>query len=209
MSKQISKAVIARLPRYYRYLTELKDEGTERISSGALSERMHVTASQIRQDLNHFGEFGQQGYGYNVPYLLDQIGEILDLNHMHHMIIIGSGRLGQALAHYRNFEKRGFKVIGMFDTDPDICGTEAFGIRIRSMEELSDFVKEHTVDVAALTIPVEYAQETAAKIVEYGIGAIWNFSHAELIVPEDVQVEDVHLSDSLMRLSYLMKNRGQ
>ena len=208
MSKHISKAVIARLPRYYRYLTDLQEEGIERISSGALSERMHVTASQIRQDLNHFGEFGQQGYGYNVAYLLSQIGEILGLDQMHHMIIIGSGRLGQALAHYRNFEKRGFKVVGMFDVNPDLCGSEVSGQLIRSMEDLPVFLKEHSVDMAALTIPVECAQETAALVTRHGIRAIWNFSHAELTVPEGVQVENVHLSDSLMRLSFQMKNGG-
>lgn len=200
--KSISKAVIRRLPRYYRYLGELLEEGVERISSNELSSKMHVTASQIRQDLNNFGGFGQQGYGYNVPYLYAEIGKILGLDRTHHMIIIGAGNLGQALANYVKFEKRGFKVVGIFDINPVLKGISIRGNEIRMMDELPEFLKENDVQIATLTLPKAYAEETATILVENGIKAIWNFAHLDLAVPEDVIVENVHLSESLMRLSY-------
>lgn len=146
--KPISKAVIKRLPRYYRYLGELIEEGVERISSNELSEKMRVTASQIRQDLNNFGGFGQQGYGYNVPYLYDEIGKILGLDKTYHMIIIGAGNLGQALANYVKFEKRGFKIVGIFDVNPVLKGISIRGNEIRMMDELPEFLKEQNVDIA-------------------------------------------------------------
>ena len=200
--KSISKAVIRRLPRYYRYLGELLDEGVERISSNELSSKMHVTASQIRQDLNNFGGFGQQGYGYNVPYLYAEIGKILGLDRTHHIIIIGAGNLGQALANYVKFEKRGFKVVGIFDINPVLKGISIRGNEIRMMDELPEFLRENDVQIATLTLPKAYAEETANLLVENGIKAIWNFAHLDLAVPEDVIVENVHLSESLMRLSY-------
>ena len=200
--KGISKAVIRRLPRYYRYLGELLEEGVERISSNELSEKMRVTASQIRQDLNNFGGFGQQGYGYNVPYLYTEIGKILGLDKTHHMIIIGAGNLGQALANYVQFEKRGFKVVGIFDVKPVLKGISIRGNEIRMMDELPEFLKTHDVQIATLTLPKNNAAETADLLVKYGIKAIWNFAHLDLDVPEDVIVENVHLSESLMRLSY-------
>ena len=200
--KSISKAVIRRLPRYYRYLGELLEEGVERISSNELSSKMHVTASQIRQDLNNFGGFGQQGYGYNVPYLYAEIGKILGLDRTHHIIIIGAGNLGQALANYVKFEKRGFKVVGIFDINPVLKGISIRGNEIRMMDELPEFLKEKDVQIATLTLPKAYAEETANLLVENGIKAIWNFAHLDLAVPEDVIVENVHLSESLMRLSY-------
>ena len=200
--KSISKAVIRRLPRYYRYLGELLEEGVERISSNELSSKMHVTASQIRQDLNNFGGFGQQGYGYNVPYLYAEIGKILGLDRTHHIIIIGAGNLGQALANYVKFEKRGFKVVGIFDINPVLKGISIRGNEIRMMNELPDFLRENDVQIATLTLPKAYAEETANLLVENGIKAIWNFAHLDLAVPEDVIVENVHLSESLMRLSY-------
>ena len=193
--KSISKAVIRRLPRYYRYLGELLEEGVERISSNELSSKMHVTASQIRQDLNNFGGFGQQGYGYNVPYLYAEIGKILGLDRTHHIIIIGAGNLGQALANYVKFEKRGFKVVGIFDINPVLKGISIRGNEIR-------ILRENDVQIATLTLPKAYAEETANLLVENGIKAIWNFAHLDLAVPEDVIVENVHLSESLMRLSY-------
>ena len=199
--KSISKAVIRRLPRYYRYLGELLEEGVERISSNELSSKMHVTASQIRQDLNNFGGFGQQGYGYNVPYLYAEIGKILGLDRTHH-IIIGAGNLGQALANYVKFEKRGFKVVGIFDINPVLKGISIRGNEIRMMDELPEFLRENDVQIATLTLPKAYAEETANLLVENGIKAIWNFAHLDLAVPEDVIVENVHLSESLMRLSY-------
>ena len=200
--KGISKAVIRRLPRYYRYLGELLEEGVERISSNELSEKMRVTASQIRQDLNNFGGFGQQGYGYNVPYLYTEIGKILGLDKTHHMIIIGAGNLGQALANYVQFEKRGFKVVGIFDVNPVLKGISIRGNEIRMMDELPEFLETHDVQIVALTLPKNNAAETADMLVKQGIKAIWNFAHLDLDVPEDVIVENVHLSESLMRLSY-------
>lgn len=201
-SRGISKAVIGRLPRYYRYLGELNEAGVERISSSDLSKKMHVTASQIRQDLNNFGGFGQQGYGYNVKYLRTEIGKILGLDQSHNMVIIGAGNLGQALANYVKFEKRGFKVVGIFDINPVLKGISIRGNEIRMMDELPEFLRENDVQIATLTLPKAYAEETANLLVENGIKAIWNFAHLDLAVPEDVIVENVHLSESLMRLSY-------
>ena len=200
--KEISQAVIVRLPRYFRYLGELLEEGVERISSGELSRRMKVTASQIRQDLNNFGGFGQQGYGYNVQYLYEEIGRILGVDRKHNMIIIGSGNLGHAIANYANFKRRGFIVNGMFDIDPDLIGESVQGIRIRGMEELESFIRENDVQIAAITMPKTHAPEVADRLVRAGIRGIWNFAHIDLAVPEGVVVENVHLSESLMRLSY-------
>ncbi len=200
--KEISQAVISRLPRYFRYLGELKDEGVERISSQDLSERMKVTASQIRQDFNNFGGFGQQGYGYNVKYLYEEIGKILGLYKEHHLIIVGAGNLGQALANYMNFERRGFIIKGLFDSNDLLYGKIVRGIKVQPMENIKDFVKENEIDIAVLTIPKACAVEVAEQLVEFGIKAIWNFAHVDLNVPDDVLVENVHLSDSLMKLSY-------
>lgn len=211
--KEISQAVIGRLPRYFRYLGELKDEGVERISSQDLSELMKVTASQIRQDFNNFGGFGQQGYGYNVEYLYSEIGKILGLDQKHNFIIIGAGNLGQALGNYINFERRGFIFKGIFDSDPRLAGKEIRGVRVMSMEELDRFVQENDIDIAVLTIPKTSAVEVAEKLVQNGVRAIWNFAHVDLNVPEGIQVENVHLSDSLMKLSYninrYMKEQGE
>lgn len=203
MGKEISQAVIRRMPRYYRYLGELIDEGVERISSNELSSRMQVTASQIRQDLNNFGGFGQQGYGYNVKYLYDEIGKIMGLNEKHNIIVIGAGNLGQALANYVKFEKLGFVIIGLFDVNPALKGTYVRGIEIRMLDELADFVKKNKVDIATLTMPKEAADSVANMLVELGIRAIWNFAHVDLqVLDKGVVVENVHLSDSLMQLSY-------
>lgn len=201
-AKEISQAVIGRLPRYFRYLGELKDEGIERVSSQELSDIMQVTASQIRQDLNNFGGFGQQGYGYNVEYLYEEIGRILGLYRKHNLIIVGAGHLGQALVNYRDFERRGFIFRGIFDINPQICGMEIHGILVRPMEEMERFVKDMDIDIAVLTVPKSGAVEVAEQLVSYGIKGIWNFAHVDLHVPEGIQVESVHLSDSLMKLSY-------
>ena len=195
--KEISQAVIGRLPRYFRFLGELKDEGVERISSQELSGIMNVTASQIRQDFNNFGGFGQQGYGYNVEYLYQEIGRILGLDKTHH--------LGQALANYMNFERRGFIFTGVFDNNPALYGRKIRGIEVRPMEEVADFVEQNNVDIAVLTIPKNSAEEVAERLVSVGIKAIWNFAHVDLKVPKEVQVENVHLSDSLMKLSYMLE----
>lgn len=200
--KEISQAVIGRLPRYYRYLGELKDEGVERISSLELSKKMQVTASQIRQDLNQFGGFGQQGYGYNVEYLYVEIAKILGLDQEHNMILIGAGNLGQALLNYNNFARRGFIFKGIFDCNPNLHGIKIKDLEVRPMEEMSTFITEHNIDIAVLTIPKTGAVKVAERLVADGIKAIWNFAHVDLMVPEFVQVENVHLSDSLMKLSY-------
>ena len=201
-SDRISKAVIKRLPRYYRYLGELIEEGVERISSAELSRIMHVTASQIRQDLNNFGGFGQQGYGYNVNYLYDEIGKILGLDSEHPMIILGAGNLGHTLANFRGFEKRSFRVIGIFDIDPRLAGQSVRGIPIMMIDRLPAFLRENHAEIAILTIPKDQAASLTEILVQNGIKAIWNFAHVDLEVPDDVIVENVHLSDSLMTLSY-------
>ena len=204
MEKEISQAVIRRMPRYYRYLGDLLDDGVERISSNELSARMKVTASQIRQDLNNFGGFGQQGYGYNVKYLYDEIGKIMGMNQKHNIIVIGAGNLGQALANYVKFEKR-----GLFDVNPALKGVAVRGINIRMMDELEEFLKHNQVDIAALTMPKTKASEVANMLVSYGINAIWNFAHLDLELPDHVVVENVHLTDSLMQLSYNIANHGK
>ncbi len=210
MEKEISQAVIRRMPRYYRYLGELLDDGVERISSNDLSNRMKVTASQIRQDLNNFGGFGQQGYGYNVQYLYDEIGKILGLNQQHNIIIIGAGNLGQALANYVKFEKLGFKIVALFDVNPALKGKTVRDIPILMLNELDDYCANNHVDIAALTMPKSKADTIAQKLVDLGVKAIWNFAHVDLDIEnnEDVVVESVHLSDSLMQLSYnIVKNK--
>ncbi|MBS5083313.1 redox-sensing transcriptional repressor Rex [Robinsoniella sp.] len=200
--KEISKAVIKRLPRYYRYLGDLLEDGVERISSNDLSDRMQVTASQIRQDLNNFGGFGQQGYGYNVKYLYNEIGKILGLDKTYNMIIVGAGNLGQALANYVKFEKRGFWIKGIFDVNPRLQGVTVRGIAIRMTDDLPQFVRDNEIKIAALTLPKENAEQMANLLIENGVKAIWNFAHIDLRLPEDVIVENVHLSESLMQLSY-------
>lgn len=201
-NKEISQAVISRLPRYFRYLGELKDEGIERISSQELSDIMKVTASQIRQDFNNFGGFGQQGYGYKVEYLYEEIGKILGLDRTHNLVIVGAGNLGQALANYMNFERRGFLFKGMFDNNPALYGKRIRDMEVKPMEELPAFVREYEIDIAVLTIPKTSAVAVAEQLVKDGIKGIWNFAHVDLNVPKEIQVENVHLSDSLMKLTY-------
>ena len=196
--RKISRAVISRLPRYYRYLGDLLEIGVERISSNDLSKKMNVTASQIRQDLNNFGGFGQQGYGYNVKYLYTEIGKILGLDKTHNFIIIGAGNLGQALANYASFERSGFVLKSLFDVNPRFEGMAIRGIEVRMMDD---------IEIAALTIPKSKAIEVADLLVANGIKAIWNFAHTDLNLPKDVIVESVHLSDSLMKLSYNISQR--
>ncbi len=208
-AKQISKAVIKRLPRYYRYLGELLEDNVERISSNDLSKKMRVTASQIRQDLNNFGGFGQQGYGYNVKYLYTEIGKILGLDTVHPMIIVGAGNLGQALANYVEFEKRGFKLVGIFDVNPVLEGIAVRGIEIQMISDLSFFLKENNVEIAILTLPKNKAIDMADILIENGIKAIWNFAHVDLDTPDGVIVENVHLSESLMTLSYNLSQYRQ
>ena len=200
--RKISRAVISRLPRYYRYLGDLLEAGVERISSSDLSKKMHVTASQIRQDLNNFGGFGQQGYGYNVKYLYTEIGKILGLDRSHNFIIIGAGNLGQALANYASFERSGFILKSLFDVNPRLEGVTIRGIPVRMVDELDDFLKNNDIEIAALTLPKSKAIEVADILVDNGVKGIWNFAHTDLSLPKDVVVENVHLSDTLMKLSY-------
>ena len=207
--RKISRAVISRLPRYYRYLGDLLEAGVERISSSDLSKKMHVTASQIRQDLNNFGGFGQQGYGYNVKYLYTEIGKILGLDIVHPMIIVGAGNLGQALANYVEFEKRGFKLVGIFDVNPVLEGIAVRGIEIQMISDLPFFMKENNIEIAILTLPKNKARDMAEILIENGIKAIWNFAHIDLDTPDDVIVENVHLSESLMTLSYNLSQYRQ
>lgn len=204
-SKEISQAVIGRLPRYFRYLGELKDQGVERISSKELSNLMRVTASQIRQDLNNFGGFGQQGYGYKVEYLYDEIGKILGLTRSHNLVLIGAGNLGQALANYMNFERRGFLFKGIFDCNPKVIGKTIKDMKVLPMEELEAFIASNDIDIAVLTIPKDSAVEVARRLVNTNIKGIWNFAHIDLNVPKSISVENVHLSDSLMKLIYNMQ----
>lgn len=207
--KGISKTVIKRLPRYYRYLGDLMNNGVERISSSDLSKKMRVTASQIRQDLNNFGGFGQQGYGYNVRYLHTEISKILGLEEEHPMIIVGAGNLGQALANYVEFDKMGFRLVGIFDINPVLEGIGVRGIEIKMISDLPFFLKENNVEIATLTLPKNKAAEMAELLVNNGVKAIWNFAHLDLNVPEDVIVENVHLSESLMTLSYNLSKYKQ
>ncbi len=202
MDKDISSAVIRRLPRYLRYLEELMNEGFERISSSELSKRMNVTASQIRQDLNNFGGFGTQGYGYNVNHLHDEIAKILGLNTVHPVIIIGAGNLGQAITRYIRSGNMSFDIIGLFDIDRKLSNKSVAGRKIMMYEEMPAFLSKNRVDIAALTIPREDALRVASDVIRNGVKAIWNFTHTDIPVPDDVVVENVHLSDSLMQLSY-------
>ena len=200
--KEISQAVIQRLPRYYRYLEDLMEQGIDRISSSDLSRRMHLTASQIRQDLNNFGGFGQQGYGYNVKNLHEEIAKILNIDREHPMIIVGAGHLGIALANYTSFRKRGFVIRGIFDADPKLWGENIGGLKVAPMEEIESVMKRDNIRLAALCIPKSAAITVAKKLVSYGVDGIWNFAHVDLELPEHVITENVHLSESLMRLSY-------
>lgn len=199
---QISKAVISRLPRYYRYLRTLIEQGTERVSSEELSRLMKATASQIRQDLNHFGGFGQQGYGYNVKSLYNEIGKILGVENAHHLIVIGAGNLGRALVRYGGFSSHGFRFCAMFDIDDSLCGKTINGVKVHHQNELVSYVMKHKVDIAALTIPSEDALCVSKSLYNLGIRYFWNFAHTDLELPEDAIVKDVHLLDSLLELSF-------
>ena len=206
--KYISKQIIRRLPRYFRFLGELKERGVERISSTDLSQLMNVTASQIRQDLNKFGGFGQQGYGYNVNYLHKEIGRILGIDTPHNMIMIGAGNLCSAIMHYRSFPRYGFNIIAAFDVCPEKIGKPINGIEIRSMDELESFIDSHKVDIAVVTVPTSSAAEVLARLGNTNIKGIWNFAHIDVDMPNNIKVENVHLSESLMILSYNIAGMG-
>ena len=209
MDKNISPAVIKRLPRYYRYLGALKAKNITRISSKELSERMKVTASQIRQDLNNFGGFGQQGYGYNVENLYVEIGKILGLDKSNQMIIVGAGNLGQALANYQDFNNNsiGFQLIALFDVNPKLIGITVHGVEVHDIDDMEEFIKNHEIKIAALTLPQDQAPKIAKDLVSWGIKGFWNFAPVDLTLPDSVTVENVHLAESLMTLTYNIHSR--
>ena len=203
---QVSTAVIKRLPRYHRYLGELLREGKLRISSAELSELMGLTASQIRQDLNCFGGFGQQGYGYNIRYLHGKISELLGVTDGFGAVIVGAGNLGHALATTHMFERRGVRRLALFDTKPELVGTEIAGIPVYHVDTLGEFCKRERVDIGVLTVPKEAAKEVALTMVNAGVTGLWNFANMELTVDNpDVTVENIHLGDSLLTLCFDVK----
>ena len=206
-NRAISQAVIKRLPRYMRYLTEMRAKGVVRISSQELSDQMKVTASQIRQDLNLFGGFGQQGYGYNVDNLIREIGSILGLDQSHDIIVIGAGNLGRALAGYANFENRGLFIRALFDIDPEHTVKHVRGLPVYPMDQLADYLRHNRVDIAVLTVPKTAALSVAQQLYAGGVRGFWNFAHLDLELPNDAFVENVHLSDSLMQLTYRLKHQ--
>lgn len=206
MKDKVSNAVIKRLPRYRRYLEDLKRKGVDRISSSEMSELTGYTASQIRQDLNNFGGFGQQGYGYNVEALYDEISMILGLDHDYKMVIIGIGNLGHAVANYTHIYKAGFEVVGMFDVNPTIIGNEVNDIKIKDIEELVEFLKDNDVEVGIITTNKSSAQGVADLLVEGGVKGIWNFAPVDLDLADEIALENVHLSDSLHSLAFHIKH---
>lgn len=204
---RVSDAVVRRLPMYYRHLRELEKTGVVRISSQELGERMNLTASQIRQDINCFGGFGQQGYGYHVSNLKHHIAEILGLLKQYHVIIIGAGNIGRAVANYAGFQKEGFEVQAIFDASPALVGIDVHGTLVQPIEKLESWLQAHEVDIAVLSVPKSCAQETADMLVNGGVRAIWNFAPVDLQLPEGVAINNVHLSDSLHILSYRMNEK--
>ena len=208
MAGRVSDAVIRRLPGYYRHLRELEAAGVTSISSQELGERMHLTPSQIRQDINCFGGFGRQGYGYRVSELKDHIGEILGLDREHRLIILGAGNIGCAVAQYPTFSREGFRTIALFDTLETKVGRCLGEIPVLHMDRLEEFVSENVVDIAVLALPKRNAQEALTRLYQVGVRAIWNFAPTDLNHPEDMLVVNVHLSDSLQQLSYRMAHRN-
>lgn len=204
--KNISMAVIKRLPKYHRYLLELLNNDVDRISSKELGEKIGFTASQIRQDLNCFGDFGQQGYGYNVKDLYNQIATILGLTKEYKTIIIGAGNIGQALANYTQFEKLGFTILSIFDINPKLIGLKIRDIEVTDIDLLDSFLKENHVDIAIICVPKLNAQKVCDIVTKNGVRGIWNFAPTDLVVLENIVVENVHLSDSLLTLSCLLKD---
>lgn len=206
--ENISDAVIRRLPRYYRQLTDLCARGVVRISSHSLGQEMNITASQIRQDFSCFGEFGQQGYGYNVEELRAEIGHILGVDNDHHLVMIGVGNLGRALLRNFPFSQTGFSADAAFDVSPAVIGSTVNGVPVYAMDELESYIEAHSVDVVVLTIPQDVAQDTANRLIEMGVHGFWNFTNVELSSAKpDVKFENIHFADSLLTLSYRIANR--
>jgi redox-sensing transcriptional repressor len=199
----VSMSVVRRLPRYYRRLTNMHDAGIERISSTKLAESLGLTASQIRQDLSCFGEFGQQGYGYNVDALYEEIGNILGLKQGLKAVLIGAGNLGMALVNYINFQEKGFQLVGIFEASEKLIGQTVHGLTIRSEKEIEDFCGKHKPDVAILCVPMDAAENRGERLIALGIRSFWNFTHYDFTVTHpDVIIENVHMNDSLMTLCY-------
>lgn len=208
--QKVSMAVVRRLPKYYRYLEDLLNKEIYRISSKELSKMMRLTASQIRQDLNCFGGFGQQGYGYNVEELHMEIGKILGITRKYKTIIIGAGNIGQAIANYSYFEQKGFELQAMFDINPKLIGVKIRDVEIYDVDYLEDFVKKNDIDIGVICVPREKAQEISEKLVRAGIKGIWNFAPYDIRIPENIVLENVHLSESLYTLAYLLnENVGE
>lgn len=208
MSGHISDAVIRRLPGYYRQLRLLEKEGIERISSQELARQMNLTASQIRQDINCFGGFGQQGYGYRVQELKEHIGAIMGLDERHRMILIGAGNIGHAVANYPTFQAEGFVTVGVFDVRPEAIGRNVAGCVVRGMDGLEEFIAENDVTLAVLAVPGDAAQAVCDRVTSAGVRGVWNFAPVNLSVPDGVSAVTVHLTDSLQILSYRMKHSG-
>lgn len=205
--RTISMAVIRRLPKYYRYLRELVDNDIDRISSKELSEKIGFTASQIRQDLNNFGDFGQQGYGYNVQDLYNEISYILGLNENYNTVIIGAGNIGQAIANYTYFDKLGFQLKGIFDVNPKMIGMKIRDVEIIDIDDLDKFLKENSIDIGIICVPGPNAQKVADTLVNNGVGGIWNFAPVDLVADKKTVIENVHLSENLLTLTYLLNGK--
>lgn len=203
-NKNISMAVIKRLPKYYRYLDELLQNDVDRISSKELGEKIGFTASQIRQDLNCFGDFGQQGYGYNVRELYNQISSILGLDRGYRAVLVGAGNIGQAVSNYTRFDNLGFKIECIFDANPKLIGMKIRDVEIKDIDEMTHVLNEKKTDIGIICVPRKNAQNVADELIKGGVRAIWNFAPVDLIVPENVKVENVHLSESLLTLIYLL-----
>lgn len=203
--RNVPVRVARRLPIYYRFLRELMENGVERISSAELGARIGVTASQLRQDLSHFGSFGQQGYGYRVDDLYKEISDILGLHQRYKMVLIGSGNLGRAIANYEGFRRRGFQVVAAFDADPDVIGTRVGVLEVQPIDQLEDYLRRIKINIGVLTVPAHAAQKVADILVRCGVKGIWSFAPIRLQVPPDVVVEHLHLSDSLLSLAFRMR----
>ncbi|MDD5016768.1 MAG: redox-sensing transcriptional repressor Rex [Eubacteriales bacterium] len=206
---KISDAVIRRLPKYYRYLSELEAAGVERISSSRMSKEMNLNASQIRRDLNCFGGFGQQGYGYQVLRLKQEIMKILGIGNAYKVIVVGAGNIGQALLKYKNFTNEGYNIVAVFDADEKMIGKNINGITVRPMSALPEFFAVNMIDIGIIAVPKPYAQKTADELVVLGVRAIWNFAPLDVEVRRGISVENVHLSDSLYVLSYHMRENDE
>ena len=206
---RISDAVVHRLPKYYRYLSELEAAGIERVSSSRMSTDMNLNASQIRRDLNCFGGFGQQGYGYQVSRLKQEIMKILGIGSSYQAVIVGAGNIGQALLKYRHFDEEGYHIVAVFDAEPTLIGREVGSLTVRPMSDLADFMRQNIVDIGIIAVPKNYAQQLADDLVSMGVRGIWNFAPVDVEARKGISVENVHLSDSLYILSYHMRDNDE